>query len=166
MGRTIYYERNGKITKMEEERIMEIERKYNKKYRWRGEKLSLSRGFTKIYDSDRDVHRLIMAIIEISMKIPEKKWRIQDDENIMDGKIKKGVFTGKIDLKKWMKCGECFNVPAWTVNRSMKEIRGEKNGKRKNKTRACKGRRHRGNNLGKQRVPDSNNAENIQGQER
>lgn len=111
MGRTIYYERNGKITKMEEERIMEIERKYNKKYRWGGENLSLSRGFTKIYDSDRDVRRLIMAISEISMDV-DRVWRIQDDENIMNGKIKKGVFTGKIDLKKWMKCRECFNVPA------------------------------------------------------
>jgi hypothetical protein len=116
MGRTIYYEKNGKITKMEEERIMEIERKYNKKYRWRGEKLSLSRGFTKIYDSDRDVRRLIMAISEISMDV-DRVWRIQDDENIMDGKIKKGVFTGKIDLKKWMKCRECFNVPAQTKDK-------------------------------------------------
>jgi len=135
MGRTIYYERNGKITKMEEEKIMEIERKYNKKYRWRGEKLSLSRGFTKIYDSDNDARRVIIAITEISTKIPEKEWRIQDDKNIIDGKIKNGIFTGKIDLKKWMKCRECFNVPAWTANRSMRKIRGEKYGKRKTGTR-------------------------------
>ncbi|MBU4256140.1 MAG: hypothetical protein KKB04_02640, partial [Candidatus Thermoplasmatota archaeon] len=117
MGRTIYYERNGKITKMEEEKIMEIERKYNKKYRWRGEKLSLSRGFTKIYDSDNDARRVIIAITEISTKIPEKEWRIQDDKNIIDGKIKNGIFTGKIDLKKWMKCRECFNVPTWTKDK-------------------------------------------------
>lgn len=102
----------GKTAKKEKEKIMEIERKYNKKYRWRGEKLSLSRGFTKIYDSDNDARRLIIAITEISTKIPEKEWRIQDDENVIDGRIKKGVFTGKIDLKKWMKCRECFNVPA------------------------------------------------------
>jgi len=116
MGRTVYYKTNGRTTK-NEEKIMKIEKKYNKEYRWRGEKLSLSRGFTKIYDSDRDVCRVIMAIIEISMKIPEKEWKVNDDENIIDGRIKKGVFTGKIDLGKWMNCRERFNVPARTKDK-------------------------------------------------
>ena len=111
MGRTVYYNMEGRTAKKEKKKIMKMEKKYNKNYRWRGEKLSLSRGFTKTYDSDKDACRVIMAIIEISMDV-DRVWRIQDDENMMDGKIKKGVFTGKIDLKKWMKCGECFNVPA------------------------------------------------------
>jgi hypothetical protein len=120
MGRTIYYEMGGKITKRGEERVMEIERKYNKKHRWRGEKLDVSRESTKIYDSDKDARRVIIAIAEISTKIPDKEWRIQDDDNMLNGKIKNGMFTGKIDLKKWMNCRECSDIPAWTANRSKK----------------------------------------------
>jgi|GEM_PF-2043094 len=134
MGRTIYYKTNGITTKNEEEKIIEIERKYNRNYRWRGEKLSLSRGFTKTYDSDKDVCRLIIAITKISIEIPEKEWKVNDDENTINGRIKKGVFNGKINLKKWMNCRECSNISAWTTNRSKKKIRGEKNGKRKTGT--------------------------------
>lgn len=111
----------GKTAKKEKEKIMEIERKYNKKYRWRGEKLSLSRGFTKIYDSDNDARRLIIAITEISTKIPEKEWRIQDDENVIDGRIKKGVFTGKIDLKKMDEMQGMLQCPC-NATENLKEI--------------------------------------------
>ncbi len=119
MGRTIYYKMESKTTKNEKEKIMKIERKYNR-YRWRGEKLSLSKGFTKIYDSENDAGRVIMALTEISMKTGTV-WRIQDDENMIDGRIKKGLFNGKIDLKKWMKCRECFNVPAQTKDKKQVE---------------------------------------------
>ncbi|MDI6917681.1 MAG: hypothetical protein QMC80_07800 [Thermoplasmatales archaeon] len=99
MGRTIYYNMEGKTAKKEKKKIMGIERKYNRNYRWRGEKLSLSKGFMKTYDSDKDVRRLIMALAEISIEIPEKEWRVNDDEDMINGKIKKGVFNGKINLK-------------------------------------------------------------------
>ena len=116
MGRTVHYRSEICPTPEGLKKIRNITSKANKEYSWRAEKMFIQTkeemlpqlrkiyeetapsmcisGSTKAYEADRDVHKVVDVLKEIS-KETNIPFDVVDEGSLYTGRIEKGKYTPK-----------------------------------------------------------------------